>query len=134
MTEVTGFFQSMFIFNNFAPVSATGYEVKLAVDLKYEAQQLAAIADQEMQNGRTTQTLALEATGKEKVRIFTEISVWHNGRAGEKYRQAAARFEEAGKVYTKKSRAFNAKAEQMRRRAAEAEAVLNCLNHSLSQN
>jgi len=134
MIEVVNFFQAMFMFTNAAPVSLKKPEVKLAVALKGEALELAAVADEEMNNGRTTQTLSLEAQTSEKRRIFAEIAVWHHNRAAEKYTKAAARFEEAGRVHIKKIHGFNAKALEMRQRAAEANAAVNALNEFLKQN
>lgn len=122
MTEVMNYFQAMFMFKNVTAVAVSRQEVELAKDLKAEAQELARIADEEMKNGRAARELALNSTAVEKSRAFAEIAVWHMNRAAEKYRKAAARFEEAGKVYTKKSQAFYAKAEEMSVCAAEAEA------------
>ena len=135
MTDVMNFFQAMFMFKNLTHAAKLNTAaVKLAVALKGEALEFAAVADQEMHNGRTTQELSFTATEQEKRRVFAEIAVWHNNRAAEKYNKAAARFEEAGRVHTKKLRAFNAKAHEMRRRAAKAVAAVNSLNDFLIQN
>ena len=134
MTDVMNFFQAMFMFKNYAPVSLKTAEVKLAVALKAEALELAAVADQEMHNGSTTQELSNAAQDKEKRRIFAEIAVWHHNRAAEKYGKAAARFDEAGRVHIKKIRAFNRRAEEMHQRAEQAVAAVNQLNDFLIQN
>lgn len=134
MTEVMNFFQTMFMFTNFAPVSLNTAEVQLAVALKGEAQQLAAVADEEMHNGRTTQALSYGAQTTDQRRIFAEIAVWHNKRAAEKYGKAAERFAEAGRVHIKKIHGFNKQAKEMRRRAAQAEAAVNSLKDFLKQN
>jgi len=131
MTEAMNLFQSIFMFKSFAPAGASKPAIKLAISLKREAQNLAAIADGEMRNGQTAQILAFEATDKNKSRIFTEIAVWHYGRALEKYGKAAARFEEAGKIQTGKSRIFNAKSKEMTRRRVEAEAAVSLLSEFL---
>lgn len=133
MTEVMNFFQTIITFKTGAPVKLNAAETKLAVALKAEAENLAAIADEEMRNGRTTQKLSAEAGTSEKRRVFAEIAVWHNNRAAEKYAKAAARFEEAGRIYTKKSRAFNNQAETMRERAVEANGAVSALNEFLKQ-
>ncbi len=124
MTEIMNYFQAMFMFKNLTAVAVSRQEVELAKDLKAEAQELARIADEEVKNGRTARELVSQATEENKKRAFAEIAAWHTNRAAEKYRKAAARFEEAGKVYTKKSKAFQVKAEEMSRRAIEAEAAL----------
>ena len=134
MTEVTNFFQAVFMFKNFAPISATEHEVKLAVSLKSEARTLAAKGDEEMRNGREAQILAFAATDKNKNRIFAEISVWHHQRAAEKYRKSAARFQEAAKIPTGKSRAFHSITKELMRRAAQAGTAVNLLNNFLGQN
>ena len=134
MTEVMNFFQTMIAFKSYAPVKLNAAEIKLAVALKAEAENLASIAAEEMRNGRTTQKLSSQAETSEKRRVFAEIAVWHNNRAAEKYAKAAARFEEAGRIYKKKNRAFNNQAETMRRRAVEADRAVIALNEFLKQN
>lgn len=135
MTEVMNFFQTMLMFKSFAPVvSLKKAEVELAVALKGEALELSAVADREMHNGSTTQTLSLETTDADKRRAFAEIAVWHHNRAAEKYGKAAARFEEAGRVHVKKARGFNNQSAEMRRRAALAIAAVDSLNDFLKQN
>jgi len=134
MTDVMNFFQTMFMFRNFAPTIANKQEVRLAVWLKCEAETLAEKGDEEMRNGRMTQDLSFEAKDVEKTRVFAEIAVWHNGRAAEKYRKSAERYEEAGKIQTGKRREFNLKAKEMKCRAAQAEAAVNSLNDFLTQN
>lgn len=133
MSDVMSFFQAMFMFKNYAPVNLKTAEVKLAVALKDEALELAAIADEEMQNARTTQALSLESHTSDKRRAFAEIAVWHNNRAAEKYTKAAARFEEAGRVHVKKIEAFKKRADEMRQNAAQAAAAVNSLNNFLQQ-
>ena len=128
------FFQSIFTFRNSTPNRISKAEVELAISLKNEARQLAAKADEEMINGRTTQTLALKATDKDKARIFAEITIWHNTRAAEKYRQAAERFTEAGKIQTARRKAFNIKAAELTRGAAKAKAAVKRMNEFLTQN
>jgi hypothetical protein len=134
MTDVMNFFQSMFMFNSFAPTRVSKAEAELAVSLKGEARELAAKADEEMQSGRKTQTLAFEATDKDKIRVFAEITFWHNGRAAEKYRKSAERFREAGKVQTGKRKAFNLMAKEMTSRAVQAETAINLLKNFVKQN
>ncbi len=128
------FFQSIFTFRNSTPCRISKAEVELAVSLKNEARTLAATAAEEMRNGRTTKTLALEATDKDKARIFTEITIWHNSRAAEKYRRAAERFTEAGKIQTARRKAFNLKAAELTRCAAKAEAAVKRMNEFLTEN
>ena len=134
MTEVMNFFQTIITFKNYAPAKLNAAEMKLAVALKAEAQEFAAVAAEERRNGRTTQKLSSEAETSEKRRVFAEIAVWHNSRAAEKYAKAAARFEEAGRIYKKKSRAFNNQAEMLRERAGEASEAVIALNEFLKQN
>lgn len=134
MTDVINFFQAMLMFKKNAPVKQNAAGVKLAIALKSEALQLAAVADAETRNGQTTQTLSFEAHTSEKRRVFAEIAVWHNKRAAEKYGKAADRFEEAGRIHTKKIEAFNKRAEEMRRRAARAVAAVDFLTEFLKQN
>ncbi len=122
MTEVMNYFQAMFMFKNLA-ADVSRQEKQLAKELKAEAEELERVALEEVNNGQTAYKLALSAVEIEKTRAFREIAAWHTNRAADKYRKAAARFEEAGKVYAKKSRAFYAKAEEMTRRAVEAEAA-----------
>lgn len=134
MTEAMNFFQSIFMFKSFTPISISKAEIELAISLKSEARKLAAIADEEMLNGQKAQVLAFEAADKDKTRIFAEIAVWHHNRAQEKYRKSAARFEEAGKIQTAKRKAFNSMSKEMTRRGAEAESAVNFLNDFLKQN
>jgi len=122
------------MFKNFAPINVNQAEVKLAVSLKREARKLAAQANEEMRNGLATQAFTFEATDKSEIRTFAEIAVWHYKCAAEKYRKSAERFEEAGKVQTGKSKAFNLMAKEMVSRAVEAEAAINLLNNFLKQN
>lgn len=133
MTEFMSFFQTMFMFDNSAPVRLKTAEVELAVALKSEALETAAVADAEMRNGRATQTLSEASRTSDKRRAFAEIAVWHNNRAVERYVKAAERFEEAGRVYVKKNQAFNRHADQMRNRAAEAKANIQSLQKVLKQ-
>lgn len=133
MTDVMNFFQAMFMFKNLTPTNLNTAAVQLAIALKGEALQLAAVADAEMQNGRTTQALSAASHTADKRRAFAEIAVWHNNRAAEKYGKAAARFEEAGRVHIKKIKAFNKHAEEMHRRAAQATAAVSDLNDFLKQ-
>lgn len=134
MTEVMSFFQTMFMFKSSAPViELKTAEVKLAVALKAEALELAAVADEEMQNGRRAQSLSETSHTSDKRRAFAEIAVWHNNRAAEKYTKAAARFEEAGRVHIKKIEGFNKRADEMRRRAAEAKVNMRILQNLLKQ-
>lgn len=126
------FFQSIFMFKSFTPISKA--EINLANSLKSEARKLAAIADEEMINGQKAQVLAFESADKDKTRIFAEIANWHLGRAAEKYRKSAARFEEAGKIQNAKRKAFNSMSKEMTRRGAEAEVAVNSLNNFLKQN
>lgn len=134
MLEAINFFQTIFMFKNFMPVRLNKAAVKLAIALKDEALQLAAIAGEEMNNGRTTRNLSQDATEADKRRVFAEIAVWHYKRAAEKYAMSADRFEEAGRIYRKKIRAFNAQSQEMRRRAVEAETVVISLTEFLNQN
>ena len=135
MIEVTNFFQTMFMFKNAMPVVRLNTaEVKLAVAIKSEALELKVIAEQEMRNGATTQSLFLEEKNEHKRRAFAGIAVWHYKRAAEKYNKAADCFDEAGRVYLKKNRAFQAKAREMRGRVAKAEAAVNVLNDFLVHN
>ena len=106
-------------------------EVKLAIALKEEALELAAVGDAELHNGETTRTLSSESREANKRRAFAEISVWHFTRAAEKYGRAAARFEEAGRIHVKKIQGFNKQALKMRRRAEQAAAAVNLLNNFL---
>ena len=135
MTDAINFFQSMFMFksfSSFAPsTKISRAEVELAVSLKNEARTLAAKAAEETRSGRITQELALNNTDKAKV--FAEITVWHHAQAAEKYRKAAARFEEAGKIQTAKRKAFNLIANKMARRAAKAEAAVIQMNKFLTK-
>ena len=134
MIEVMNLFQAMFMFKNVTPVVRLNTaEVNLAVALKGEALELMAIAEQEMQNGATTRALSLEEKDGHKRRAFAEIAVWHYKRAADKYGKAADRFDEAGRVHTKKIRAFRAKAQEMRQHAAKASAAVNALNDFLIQ-
>jgi hypothetical protein len=135
MIEVTNFFQAIFMFKNIMPVVRLNTaEVKLAVAIKDEALELMAIAEQEMRNGATTQTLSLKEKDQKKRRAFAEIALWHHKRAAEKYHKAADCFDEAGRVHTKKIRGFQAKAKEMRQHAAQAAAAVNALNDFLIQN
>ena len=134
MSDILNFFQAVFIFKNFEPAQVAKPEVRLAVELKKEAQILESVAKTEVKNGHAAQELAAQTTDENKVRIFTEIAVWHNNRAADKYRKAAARFDEAGKVYTKKSKAFVAKANEMTNCAAETEATVGYLTDFLKRN
>ena len=134
MTEAMNFFQSIFTFRNSMPNRISKAEVELAISLKNEARTLTARAVEEMSNGQTTQTLAFEATDKEKARIFAEITIWHYSRAAEKYRRAAERFTEAGKIQTARRKAFNLKAAELTRCAAKAEAAVKRMNEFLTQN
>jgi hypothetical protein len=134
MTEAMNFFQSIITFKNLSPASISSEEFKLASSLKNEARELAATADEEMRNGQTARDLAFDAGEKEKIRVFTEIAVWHNTRAAEKYRRSAGRFEEAGKIQITKRKACNLMAKEMTRRAAVAEAAVSLLSDSLKQN
>ncbi len=129
MTEAINFFQAMFIFKGFMPKTVVSkQEIKLAVWLKREAQNLATIAEQECQNGETAQNLALTATDAEKIRIFTEIAAWHYNRAAEKYRKSAEKFVEAGAIKTGKRWEFKFNALEMSHRAVNAESAVNLLN------
>ena len=121
MIEVMNFFQAMFMLKIFTPASVSKCEVKLAAALKTEAMNLEKVAVEEVKNGKTAHDLAAAATDENKIRIFTEIAVWHYNRAAGKYRKAAARFEEAGKVYLKKAEGFRSKAVEMMCRAIELE-------------
>lgn len=139
MTQAMNFFQSIFSFKDFAPMPQSGNrnnraEIKLAAELKNEARKLAAIAGQELTNGRKSQFLVFAGEDKTKVLPFAEIAVWHNRQAAEKYRQAAKRFAEAGCLQTEKRRAFNLMIKEMTRRADEAETALQTLNTFLTQN
>lgn len=120
-------FQPMFTFKSFAFAGASKQEIKLAVWLKREAQNLAAVADDEMRSGQAAQNLAAAAKDSEKARVFTEIAVWHHNRAAEKYRKSAARFQEAAAIQTGKRREFNAKAKETIDCCAKAEATVNLL-------
>ena len=82
MTEGMNFFQSIFMFKNFAPTGNSTAENKLANSLKSEARQLAAIADQEMRNGNAARDLAFDSANQENSRVFAEIALWHHNRAG----------------------------------------------------
>ena len=135
MTAAINYFQAIFMFKHFTTTTVTNKaEVELAIELKSEAQTLAAVADQEMHNGRTAQELSAAAQTVDKRRIFAEIAVWHFTRAAEKYGKAAARFGEAGRIHVKKIRGFNNQAQEMRRRAAQAETALGLLNDLTKQN
>jgi hypothetical protein len=128
MTEEMNFFQSIFMFKKSAPASLSREEARLVVSLKREAQNLAAIAEEEMRNGRMARGLAFDAADKEKMRIFAGIAIWHNSRAAEKYRKSAERFEEAGKIQITNRKACYSMAKKMKRRAAESAAAVDALN------
>ena len=134
MTEVMNFFQAVLMFKGTTFAGATKQEVKKAVVLKREAEDLALKADEEMRNGREAQVLAFKADENNKIRVFTEISIWHHERAAEKYGKSAEKFEQAGNIQTGKSKVFNAAAEQMTCRAGEAESAVNLLNNFLKNN
>jgi len=123
------YFQSIFMFKHFTTNIINQAEVRLAVALKSEALELAAVADREMHNGQSAQGLLTTAQTAENRRVFTEIAVWHFSRASEKYGKAAARFGETGRVHVKKIRGFNNQAQEMRRRAAQAETALKLLQN-----
>lgn len=133
MIEVMNMFQAMFIFNkNTKPAADLNRaEIELAIALKNEALELAAVAEREMENGAATRALAAGGKTAENRRVFAEIAVWHYRRAADKYGKAANRFDEAGRVYAKKIRAFQAKARRMRERAAQAETALASLDEFL---
>ncbi len=134
MTDAINFFQSNWMFKSLPPMmSLSAAEVKLAISLKKEARTLAAKGAEERHNGRTTQALASATSDPEKTRIFAEITNWHHGRAAEKYQKAASRFAEAGKIQIAKRKAYNLKAAEMTRRAAEAEAAVKWMNDFLKK-
>lgn len=128
------FFQSIMTFNKELPHRLSRAEAGLAASLQSKACLLAAKAAEEMNNGRTTFDLALEATDQEKARIFAEITVWHTQRAAEKYRQAAAHLAESEKIQTGNRKALSQSAKKMLRRAAEAQAALSQINEFLTRN
>lgn len=124
MTDAMIFFQSIFRFRNFAPAGIGKAEIELTISLKNEARRLAALADREMLSGRASQALAFAAPNRERARIFAEITIWHHRRAAEKYRQAAERFAEIGRIQAAKSKTFNSMNRKLTRCAAEAEAAV----------
>jgi hypothetical protein len=133
MTETMNFFQSIFTFKSLRPAQLSRAELELAESLYSEAQELAGKAAEEIENGRTTKALAIEAIDPEKRRIFAGITVWHNQRAAEKYRKAAERFAEAGKIQRTKRKSLNSTAKKMMRGALEAIEAVKLMNDFLIQ-
>lgn len=128
MTEAMNFFQSIFSFNNFAPATIGTAEIKLVKDLIKDAKTQAKEAATEVRNGETAQKLMREAekTNDEQLKQnMATISVWHFEHSLGKYRQAAARYNEAGRIQTKKSKIFFAEARTMTTHAGEIEQLLN---------
>ncbi|MBS1793310.1 MAG: hypothetical protein JSS81_05620 [Acidobacteria bacterium] len=133
MTEALNFFQSILTFRSRAPRRPDRAERELVRMLGDEARELARKAAAERENGRTTEALAADPANAEKARVFAGITLWHNERAAEKYRRAAARYDEAARIKTGRRRAFRALAAEMTRRAAEAAAAAEKTNQFLTR-
>ncbi len=136
MTNEMNFFQSLLMFESFAPVRMNNDKIKLVNDLADEARNIAAEADIEAQNGIKAQKVINDTAENKKLRqSFAEIAVWHYERAAAKYREAVARFEEVAKMRlrTKYREHFDKKAKEVASRAAQAATAKNTINEILNQ-
>lgn len=132
MTQAINFFQMVFSKNTFSITKINRAEIRLANALKKDAQKFATEAMAEKLNSEKAQKIALEADEKSDSRNFAEIALWHSLIAFGKYRQAAARFNEAAVLETGKQKEFSKNAEQMSKYATEAENSVNFLTEFLS--
>jgi len=122
MTDAINFFQELFSFNRFAPVTIGRHESKLIKELIKDARMLAEIAEAEANHAITAQNMQREAeiSGNETLRQnMATIAAWHFERSLEKFQKASARYNEAGKIQTKNSRVFFAEAKEMAKHADE---------------
>jgi hypothetical protein len=130
MTEAMNFFQSLFYISNFAWTPVGRAEKDLAQALIDDARIQGEEAEMEMATGEEAKALLMNGSGSNyenfEIRL-TAIAVWHFERALRSYRQAAARFNEAGRILKKKSKAFDAKARAMTVRAKQAECAIRFL-------
>lgn len=134
MTEAMNFFQSLFSLNNFAPATAANdaniHERRLGNALIADAKALRVEAEKETQCGEQARELMLEARFSGALRQnMAMIARWHYGRAFEKYQKAAARYDEAARIPTKKSRLLRDKVEATAKRAREIEATIESLSN-----
>ncbi len=132
MTDAINFFQMVFSKNNFSINKTNRAEIRLANALKKDARKFATEAKAEKLNAEKAQKIALESEEKKDTRNFAEIALWHSLLAFGKYRQAAARFNEAAAFETGKQKEFSKNAKQMSKYATEAENAVNFLTEFLS--
>ncbi len=132
MTDAINFFQMVFSKNTFSINRTNRAEIRLANALKKDARKFATEAMVEKLNSEKAKKIALEANEQADSRSFGEIALWHSLIAFGKYRQAAARFNEAAAMETGKQREFRNNAKQMAQYATEAENSVNFLTEFLS--
>lgn len=138
MTNQMNFFQSLLMFESFAPVRMDDGKIELVNKLADEARHIAAEADEEATNGGKAQNVIKEANAAENKKLsqsLAEIAVWHYDRAAAKYREAVARFEAVAnmRIRAKYREHFDKKAKEMAKRAAQAATANNQLNDFLNQ-
>jgi hypothetical protein len=133
MTEAMNYFQSLFSFSNFsASLAFTKSELDLVNALIKDAKAQAIEAGREARLRETAQDLMLDAVNERNeklVKDLASIALWHCERSLRKYRRAAARYDEAGRLQTKKSKVFMAESRKMANRAELARASVEFLNN-----
>lgn len=134
MTDAINFFQSYLSFNSFSSIGANRAEIRLANALRKDARRLASEAGEETQNAQTAQKIASDAKEQNARRNFVEIALWHTLIALGKYRQAAARYNEAAMIETIKQREFIKNAGKMAEQATKAESEIKRLTAMMNQN
>lgn len=132
MTDAINFFQMVFSKNTFSINRTNQAEIRLANALKKDARKFATEAMFEQLNSEKAKKIALESDEKSDSRNFAEIALWHSLIAFGKYRQSAARFNEAAALETGKQKEFRNNAKQMAHYANKAQNSVNFLTEFLS--
>lgn len=130
MTEAMNFFQSLFSISGFAWATISPAEKELAQALVDDARVHRKEAEAEMAKAEQVKDLVTNGStdGDANLEIrLTAISVWHFERALRSYRQAAARYNEAGRLVKKKKAQCDAKASALTMQAKQVESAIRSL-------